>query len=119
MCPDEWMQKLGVNLWDGTIRAGVEAIQWELSQDLLARGATVIIEWGTWARAEREVLRERARELGARAELWYLAVDIEELWRRVGSRQMEDPPIGRQDLEAWFSQIQVPTDEEVALFDPH
>jgi len=119
MCPDEWMDTLGINLWDGGVRAGIEAIQWGIAQELLALGATVVIEWGTWARAERDVLRLRARELGARVELWYQDVDIEELSRRVSHRQMEVPTIERQDLEAWFEQFEIPTPDEVALFDPH
>lgn len=119
MCPDEWMDTLGINLWDGGVRAGIEAIQWDIAQELLALGGTVVIEWGTWAKAERDVLRLRARELGARVELWYQDVGIEELWRRVSSRQMEEPPIERGDLEAWFDQFQAPSSDEVALFDPH
>ena len=119
MCPDEWMEALGVNLWDGGVRARVEALQWQISQDLLVQGVTVVIEWGTWAKVERDTLRTGARDIGAVVELWYLDVGIDELWRRVSARQMEDPPISRRDLEQWFGQFEVPDDDERALFDPH
>ena len=76
-------------------------------------------EWGTWAKVERDTLRIRARELGATVELWYLDVDIDALWDRVATRQMEDPPMTRRDLEEWFSQFEDPDHEELALFDPH
>ncbi len=119
MSPDDWMEALGVNLWDQEVRARVEALQWQISQDLLAQGLTVVIEWGTWAKVERDTLRMRARELRAAVELWHLDVDIDELWSRVATRLMEVPPMTRRDLEKWFTQFEVPDHEELALFDPH
>jgi len=47
-CPDEWMDALSLNLWDEEKRGRIETLQWKLGQELLARGLTVIIEWGTW-----------------------------------------------------------------------
>jgi len=117
--PDDWVETLGVNLWDQEVRAKVEALQWQISQDLLAQGLTVVIEWGTWAKVERDTLRMGARVLGAAVELWCLDVGIDALWSRVATRQMEDPPMTRRDLETWFAQFEVPDDDELALFDPH
>ena len=119
MSPDDWMEALGVTLWNTTIRAEVEALQWQISQDLLAQGVAVVIEWGTWAKVERDTLRIGARKLGAAVELWYLDVDLDQLWSRVSARRMEDPPMTRQDLEEWFAQFEVPDANEMALFDPH
>ena len=65
LCPDEWMAELGIDLFDGGVRATIEARQWELAQVLLGAGGTVVIEWGLWRRWERDRLRDRARELGA------------------------------------------------------
>jgi len=117
--PDDWVETLGVNLWDQEVRAKVEALQWQISQDLLAQGLTVVIEWGTWAKVERDTLRMGARVLGAAVEFWCLDVGIDALWSRVATRQMEDPPMTRRDLETWFAQFEVPDDDELALFDPH
>jgi len=50
---DEWLDFLQIER-SKTTRALVEALQWKLTQDLLARGLIVIIEWGTWARSERK-----------------------------------------------------------------
>lgn len=119
MNPDEWMETLGINLWDREIRARIEALQWQISRDLLRQGVTVVIEWGTWAKVERDTLRIGGREFGAAVELWYLDVEIDELWKRVSTRQLEIPPMTWPDLEAWFAQFEVPDDEELALFDPH
>ena len=63
--PDEWIDALSLNRWDEERRAKIEALQWKFAQELLARGLTVIIEWGTWGRAERDTLRLGARALGA------------------------------------------------------
>jgi predicted kinase len=64
LCPDDWMGALSIDLWDEAARAKIEALQWKLAQDLLARGLIVIIEWGTWGRPERDALRVRARRRG-------------------------------------------------------
>jgi predicted kinase len=57
--PDEWMARIGVDLFDQDVRAEIEAIQWEITQRLLRDGDVVVIEWGTWSRTERDELRPR------------------------------------------------------------
>lgn len=114
---DEWLDDLGLDLWDEERRARVEALQWKHAQALLALGATVIIEWGTWGRAERDTLRSGARALGARVELHYLRARVDLLFERVRARGLEQPAITRTDLDGWARTFQAPTDEELALFD--
>ena len=116
-CPDEWMLALGVSLWDEKFRATMGGLQWQLGQQLLAHGITVIIEWGTWGRSERDALRLRARELGARAELHYLTAPLDVLFDRLQRRRLEDPPITRDQLQEYANIIQPPTPGEMALFD--
>ena len=41
------MEMLSLDLHDEERRAKIESLQWKLSQDLLAQGVTVIIEWWT------------------------------------------------------------------------
>jgi len=117
LSPDEWMTALGVNLWDSGLRERVEALQWSVAQDLLRAGATAIVEWGTWAREERDALRVRARELGASVELHCLDVPAGELWRRIQERDLEDPPIVRSDVDDWLHAFQVPDEAEMRLYD--
>ena len=116
-CPDEWMQELSLDLYDEERRAKVELLQWKLSQDLLAQGLTVIIEWGTWGKSERDTLRLGAREFGATVELHYLSAPIEVLFERIQRRGMETPPLTLEDLQRSFEIFQTPTVEEIALFD--
>ena len=71
-CADEWMDALSLDLYDEGRREKIEALQWRLGRNLLARGLTIIIEWGTWGRSERDTLRLGARAVGAAVELHYL-----------------------------------------------
>jgi predicted kinase len=115
--PDEWMDALSLNLWDEERRAKIEALQWKFAQELLALGLTVIIEWGTWGRAERDTLRLAARALGAAVELHYVSAPVDVLFERIQRRGMEKPPIERDAVSRWFEMFQAPTPEEMALFD--
>src|SRR3569833_1194855 len=116
-CPDDWLATLDIDIWDESFRSRIEALQWEQAQRLLTLGLDVIIEWGCWGRSERDVLRERAREIGAAVEIHSLTAPIDILLDRIQRRNMEDPPITREDLVQWSRIFQVPTAEELALFD--
>jgi predicted kinase len=115
--PDEWMDALSLNLYDEDRRGKIEALQWKIGQELLARGLTVIIEWGTWGRSERDTLRLGARALGAAVELHYLSAPVDVLFERIQRRDLESPPIERDALSRWVEIFQAPTPEEMALFD--
>ena len=115
--PDDWMDALSLNLYDEESRAKIEALQWKLARQLLALGLTVIIEWGTWGRSERDALRLGARALGAAVELHYLTAPVDVLFDRIQRRGLEDPPIQRDALSQWSEKFQAPTPEELALFD--
>jgi predicted kinase len=116
-CPDEWMHALSLDIYDEEKRAQIEALQWKVAQELLILGLTVIIEWGTWARSEREALRLAARALGAAVELHYLSAPADVLFARIQRRGLEHPPIDRAALSRWIETFQAPTAEEIALFD--
>jgi predicted kinase len=115
--PDEWMDALALDLYDEARRERIEALQWQLGQELLALGLTVIIEWGTWGRSERDTLRLGARALGAAVELHYLSAPVEVLVDRIQRRGAEKPLIERDQLLRWVETFQEPTPEEIALFD--
>ena len=117
LCPDEWMSALSLDIWDEERREKIEVLQWELGQELLIQGLTVIIEWGTWGRSERDALLLRARELGVSVELHYLSAPVEVLFDRVQLRGMENPPVRREQLLQWAHAFQAPTAEEQALID--
>ena len=114
---DDWMMALSVNLHDEAARERVEALQWTVCQQLLAKGLTAIVEWGSWGRWERDILRKRARELGATVELHYLSAPVDVLFARIERRAIENPPITREIVTGWAGIIEVPTTEELQLFD--
>jgi predicted kinase len=122
-CPDEWMSALGVDLFDEPRRARIESVQWNLAQELVQRRVSVIIEWGVWARSERDAVRARARELGVPVELHYLEVPLDVLWERVRDRNEHGPPgtpiVSYENLVDWSEHLfEAPTAEEQARFDP-
>ena len=117
LCPDEWLDALSLDVWDAGVREKIESLQWHLGQQLLGLGLTVIIEWGTWARDERDALRLRARELGGAVELHYLSAPVDVLLERIQRRGMESPAVRREQLLQWASALHAPTTEELALYD--
>jgi len=117
LCADEWMDALNINLWDEVARAKVETLQWSIGKRLLEIGQTVLIEWGTWGKSERDALRDQAKALGAKVELHYVSAPVDVLCDRIEVRQMEEPPITREQIEKWAKAFHVPTAEEAALYD--
>ena len=116
--PDEWLADLALDVYDEARRNQIEALQWKLAQSLLLHDVSVIIEWGTWARSERDALRLRAREIDAAVELHYVTAPIDVLYERIRERAAEKPSIKLGDLQQWAAIFQEPTKEELALFDP-
>src|SRR5687768_16395353 len=66
--PDEWESALDVDPFDEGFQARLEAQFWQRAQLLLVLGTSVVLEWGFWARFERDEKREAARTLGAAVE---------------------------------------------------
>src|SRR5271154_5051218 len=118
LCADEWMEALGINLWDGEARQRIEKLQWKIAQQILSLGHCVVIEWGTWARSERDALRSGARTLGAAVELHFLDAPADVLFDRIRRRNAESPAIVFEDIKKWSGVFERPSSEEMALFDP-
>ncbi len=116
-CPDEWMQALRISLHDEARRDDIEQLQWTQARRLLSLGVSVLIEWGTWGRSERDRLRQEARGIGARVELHYLTAPTDVLFDRVQRRGMEEVPITREEFETWEALIDIPAQDEMTLFD--
>jgi predicted kinase len=117
LAPDDWMDALSLSLYDQEKRGKIEALQWKFGQELLTLGLTVIIEWGTWGRSERDALRLGARALGAAVELHHLSAPADVLFDRIQRRGVGNPSIERDQLAQWLETFQAPTPEEMALYD--
>ena len=118
---DEWVTQLGGDVWDHAFRVRVESQLWALTLDLLAQGQSVILEWGHWARGERDEKRLGARSLGVGVELHFLDAPLEELIERADHRtasgEWTAEPMTRAHFEEWSTIVQPPDDEELGLFD--
>jgi len=118
---DEWATQLGADVWDDDFRVLLEQRLWLLTQELLALGQSVILEWGHWARAERDEKRLGARTLGVAVELHFLDAPLEELIeradRRTASGEWTAAPMTRAHFETWATVFQPPGEEEILLFD--
>jgi predicted kinase len=117
--PDEWESALDVDPFDEGFQARLEGQFWVLTQRLLTLGTSVILEWGFWARSERDDMREAARSLGVAVELRFLDAPYEELVRRVMARHAGGGiDITERHMERYRGAFEPPTDEELALYDP-
>jgi predicted kinase len=118
---DEWTTALGLDVWDDELRARVEAQLWAVTQELLAHGQSVILEWGHWARAERDEKRLGARALGVGVELHFVDAPVEELIeraeRRSASGEWTAAPMTRAHFEEWVTTFEPPDADELLLFD--
>jgi predicted kinase len=118
---DEWLRALGSPRWDRPTGEKIERELWRLAQEILCLGLSVVLDFGLWARIERDEMRTVARGLGVGVELHYLEMPTDELWRRIEVRNSAPPwdkePIGHADLNEWLAIFQAPDASELALFD--
>ncbi len=130
---DEWLHRLYPHLsgdvlllsvlqHPGSLRWPVHDIQWEIATRLLALRCNVVVDWGIWAREERDRFRTEARALGARVVLCLLDPPLDELEQRLEQRNATPPAgtfqISRELLESSLKLFQRPQAEELGLFDP-
>ncbi len=121
LCGDEWMASLDFDLHDEAARDRIEVLFWQLAQELLRLGQSVILESGFWLRSDRDEKRLGARALGVGVELHYLNVPFDERWRRIEARTREGGwgvvPITRAQLEQYEGFFDAPQRAEIDLFD--
>jgi predicted kinase len=113
--------ELGHDVWDDEFRVRLEAQLWTLTQELLTQGQSVILEWGHWARVERDEKRLGARALGVGVELHSHDVPLEELIERARRRNSSGgwtaSPMTQAHFEEWAAIFQPPDEAEFSLFD--
>ena len=123
---DEWLHELYPTITteeaeEGTIRSRVERVQWKLALSALQLGCDVVLDWGVWAKEERDFYRTGASEVGARVVLCLLNPPVDELWDRLSQRNADRPfgafEITKDALRRWVKLFQRPTPEELALYD--
>src|SRR6476661_4738036 len=93
LTPDEWQVLLfgqDAEEPEHNARHGlIEAMLWNIASRALGLGTNVILDFGFWAREEREDYRSRAKQLGASSEVHFLDVPEDELFRRLVLRNSQ------------------------------
>jgi hypothetical protein len=126
LCPDEWIAQLLDDPGDRTemdrLRDIVESIQWDAATRALVLGVNVILENGFWSRQERIRFRTEAESLGARVELHFLNVELDELVQRVSKRNSELPTgafhVSKDELLLWAKSFEPPSEDELPFLTP-
>lgn len=95
----------------------IEALLWNIARRALELGTNVILDFGFWAREEREEYRARAQQLGASSEVHFLDVAEDELLRRLVRRNAQPSPmdffIPEAMMKPWIALFQKPTPDEL------
>ena len=119
---DDWLWALGPTPWATTTQVKVNHQLWQLAQEIVRLGLSVVLDFGFAARTERDQVRSVARDLGVGVELHFLDLPVDELWHRIEARNWTPPwnsaPIRRTHLDEWATLFQPPDAAELALFDP-
>ena len=126
---DEWHIRLfGHDYWDSMMESdeakhnsrhsSVESIMWDVAARVLVLGVDVILDFGCWARSEREELRARAKILGVNFKIHFVDAPEEILLERLKSRNdahMEEGAffIPRAKLKEWIQIFEPPSSEEL------
>jgi len=95
----------------------IEAQLWNIAGRTLELGTNVILDYGLWAREEREEYRSRAKQLGASSEVHCLDISEDELLRRLEKRNsrpsQESFIISEEAMKPWIAFFQKPTPDEL------
>lgn len=121
LTPDEWQIPLfGQDAEDPEHDARhslIEALLWNIAARALELGTNVILDYGFWAREEREDYRLRAQRLGAGSEVHYMDVPADELLRRLAQRNAEPSEqcfvIAEDAMKSWIGFFQMPAADEL------
>ncbi len=122
LTPDEW--QIGLFGQDAkepehdARHSFIEAMLWNIASRALELGTNVILDFGFWAREEREDFRRRAKQLGASSEVHFLDVPEEELLRRLAMRnsqlsQEASFEITEEMMKPWMAFFQRPGTDEL------
>ncbi len=121
LTPDEWQIPLfGQDAKEPEHDARhslIEALLWNIASRALELGTNVILDFGFWAREEREDYRLRAKKLGVGSEIHYLDVPEDELLKRLAVRNLrpsqESFIISEKAMKPWIDFFQKPTPDEL------
>jgi len=114
---DEWVLGLGMSLLDFEFRVKLQDCLLRHAGELLRSGVSVILEFGSWTRSEREAVRQVGVRAGALVDLHFLNAPLDELVRRVRARGGPGAEeLASKVLLQESGRFEHPSPEEIALF---
>lgn len=121
LTPDEWNTRLfGQDVEEkehDDRHFLIEAMLWDIAARVLTLGVNVILDYGFWAKVEREDYRGRAKQLGAGSEIHFVDAPEAVLLERLTARNAQLPRgaayIPEAKLIEWIPIFQPPTPEEM------
>jgi predicted kinase len=100
-----------------TRHEAVESLLLEAAARVLTLGVDVILDFGFWARSERDELHANARELGADFRIHFTDASEELLLARIRARNADLPPgtfhIPVAKLKEWIRLFEPPSPDEL------
>ena len=95
----------------------VEAVMWAVAAKVLVLGVDVVLDFGCWARGERDDYRLRARQLGVDFRIHYTEESEEVLLERLTVRNAQLPEstfyIPEGKLKEWMRLFEPPSQDEL------
>ena len=117
---DEWVSRMfSLEMaHENELRERIKDVQWDIAVRAATFGVDSVLDWGLWARVERDDYRARAAAAGTPFELRYLAATRDELLRRIALRNANLPPetfpIEQGQLDEWWGLFEPPDADELA-----
>jgi len=119
--PDVWQIKLfGQDARDekhDERHSAIEAIMWETAKRTLELGTSVILDFGFWAKEERDFFKLEAERLNADFKIHFMDVPSDELLARLEKRNANAGDdvfvIEPAELEKWIGWFEAPDADEL------
>ncbi len=96
----------------------IEHLMWQTAGELLCMGVNVVLDFGFWAKSEREELRRWAQSFGAGCQVHYMDVPLEEILHRLDKRNAQNNgdvfQVKPEDIQKWADQFEPPDLTELA-----
>ena len=96
----------------------IEGLLWQIAEQALKLGTSVILDFGFWSKAERDSFRQRARALGVGFRIHFMDTPLTEIKQRLQERNQANGKdtfrIAYTDILGWAEHFQPPSDDELA-----
>jgi predicted kinase len=91
---------------------------WDVASRVLVLGVDVVLDFGCWARSERDAFRARVASLGADFRMYFAEASADVLFTRLRVRNEVRPEgtffIPEAKLKKWIEIFEPPSAEELA-----